>query len=215
MAWTADHIRESGLAARVVLSTEDNAIADEGRNLGLEVPFVRPSWLAAESATNIDVTLHALDWFHDAHGADPEAVMLLQPTSPLRGGDCLRAAVDMLAARPEAGSVVAMTALHLPPSALFLADGRGFAQAVSEDRRRPVLVPNGALYLTRTAHLRAGRSLYAPPILPLILDPRRAVDIDTQADWDLAEALLAAGPPAEPSSAAAFAPPASTDGRAA
>jgi len=159
------------------------------------VPFLRPADLASDIATSVDVTLHALDWFAAEMGADPDLLMLLQPTSPLRGSKCLTVALEMLAHRPDAGCVVAMSAIHLPPSALFLADGTGQATALSDDDRRPVYMPNGALYLTRTAQLRALHTLYAPPILPLVMDQRRAVDIDTPADWAIAEALLAAGLP--------------------
>ncbi|MGE4220032.1 MAG: acylneuraminate cytidylyltransferase family protein [Alphaproteobacteria bacterium] len=195
IAHTADAIAEAGLDAPVLLSTDDPAIAAEGRRVGMTVPFVRPAGLANDTATSVDVALHALDWFAAETGAEPDLLMLLQPTSPLRGGRCLTVAQDMLAHRPDAGSVVAMSALHLPPAALFLADKAGHATALSTDGRRPVYAPNGALYLTRTAHLRALHSLYAPPVLPLVMDQRRSVDIDTPADWAMAEALLAAGLP--------------------
>jgi CMP-N,N'-diacetyllegionaminic acid synthase len=213
IAHTAEAIAEAGLDAPAILTTDDAAIAEAGRRAGLRVPFLRPASLATDAATTVDAVLHALDWFKGDTGADPAAVMVLQPTSPLRGGGCLRAAVALLARRPEAGSIVAMTALHLPPSALFLADAAGHAEPLADDARRPVYVPNGALYLTRTERLRAERSLYAEPILPLVLDPRRSVDIDTAADFALAEALLAAGLPAatEPG-AESYAPRPSTAG---
>jgi CMP-N,N'-diacetyllegionaminic acid synthase len=193
IARTADAIAESGLDAPVLLTTDDDAIAAEGERAGMLVPFRRPAEFADDTAPTIDAVLHALDWFRNEHGSEPDAVMVLQPTSPLRGGAILRAAVARLADRPDVDSVIAMTAVGLPANRLYFADAKGCAEAISDDRRYPVFMPNGALYLARTDRVRAERTLYAGTVLPLVLDPMRAIDIDTQEDWRLAEAALAAG----------------------
>lgn len=194
LARTAEAIVEAGLDAPVLLSTDGERIAAEGERLGWLVPFRRPDNLATDDATTDDVVLHALDHFA---GGDPAQVMVLQPTSPLRGGACLRAAVDLLARRDDVDAVIGMAAMQLPPTRLFLVGADGRAEAVSTDARRPVYIPNGALYLVRTAVLRSGRSLYPRRLLPLVMDCIRSIDIDTEADWRLAEAMLAAGLPAD------------------
>lgn len=206
LAWTAEAVAAAGLAERAVLSTDDPAIAEEGRRCGLPVPFMRPAELATDNAPTVDTILHALEWCSAEQGRDPGAVLVLQPTSPLRGAGCIAAALELLDARQDVESIIAMTPLHLPPSALFLWGAEGHAQAVAADDRRPVYMPNGALYLTRTEALRTRRTLYADPVLPLAMDPRRGVDIDTEADWHLAEALLSAGLPPEPAETAGYAP---------
>lgn len=193
IARTADAIAESGLDAPVLLTTDDDAIAAEGERAGMLVPFRRPAELADDTAPTIDAVLHGLDWFRDEHGNEPDAVMVLQPTSPLRGGAILRAAVARLAARPDIDSVVAMTAVGLPANRMYFANAKGCAEEISDDRRYPIYMPNGALYLARTDRVRAELTLYAGTVLPLVLDPARAIDIDTEEDWRLAEALLAAG----------------------
>lgn len=193
IAWTADAIAESGLDAPILLTTDDDAIAAEGERAGMQVPFRRPADIAGDAAPTIDAVLHGLDWFRDEHGGEPETVMVLQPTSPLRGGSILRTAVERLEERPDIDSVVAMTAVGLPANHVYVADANGFARAISDDRRYPVYTPNGALYLARTEKVRAERTLYAGTVLPLVLDPARAIDIDTEEDWRLAEAVLAAG----------------------
>lgn len=193
IARTADAIAESGLAAPVLLTTDDDAIAAEGERAGMRVPFRRPADIAGDTAPTIDAVLHALDWFCSEHDSEPDAVMVLQPTSPLRGGSILRAAVERLAERPDIDSVVAMTAVGLPANRMYFADAKGNAEAISDDRRYPIYMPNGALYLARTDRVRAERTLYAGTVLPLLLDRARAIDIDTEEDWRLAEAVLAAG----------------------
>ncbi len=197
LAHTADAIKRSGLVAPVLLTTEDDAIAAEGKRLGWQVPFRRPAELADDRATTVAAALHTLDWYQSEYGADPDTTMLLQPTSPFRGGACLAAAVALLAERADIDSVIAMTESHIPAARLYVAGPEAVATALSDDRRAPVYLPNGALYLCRTSALRRDRTLYAGAIYPLVLEGARSIDIDTPADWAVAEAVLAAGLPAE------------------
>ncbi|MEZ5670401.1 MAG: acylneuraminate cytidylyltransferase family protein [Alphaproteobacteria bacterium] len=193
LAHTAEAIAASGLAAPVLLTTDDAAIAAEGQRIGWQVPFLRPAALAGDAAPTVGAVLHALDWWRATHGADPAAVMVLQPTSPLRGGACLRRAVALLDEHPLHDSVVAVDALHVAAGHVYVptSDG-GMAPLAGTDGRRPVYVPNGALYLTRVAALRRDETLYAGPILPLPLAPPRGLDVDTEDDWFMADALIAA-----------------------
>ncbi len=195
IAHTLEAIDGSGVSAPVILSTDSEAIADEGRRLGLPVPFIRPAHMANDTASTVDAVLHAIDWFCDDTGTVPDAVMVLQPTSPLRGSACLRNAIALLRRHKFANSVVSMSELHISPANLFLADSKGAAQRISDETDHPVLVPNGAIYLTRTYALRDQNSVYVDPILPLPMDSLRSVDVDTPADWDVAAALLACGFP--------------------
>lgn len=208
LSHTSQAIEDAGLDAPVILSTDDDRIADEGRRLGWLVPFRRPAELATDEATTINVVLHALNHhLAEGSGADAEMVMVLQPTSPLRGADCLKAAVAMLDSDPDVDSIISMTALHLPPMRIFLTGADGMAVPLdARDKRRPMYVPNGALYLTRTAALRRENTLYAGAIRPLVLDAHRAVDIDTNADLSFAEALL--GAPKQPEATSFEAQPA-------
>lgn len=196
LAYTAEAIAESALDAPCVLSTDDEAIAEEGRRVGLHVPALRPAALAQDDTPMSEVVLHELEMHRMRTGEELEAVLVLQPTSPLRGGACIRTAVELLKERDDVDSVIAMSATNIPASHMFHAGSDGTTTPVSDDLRRPVYVPNGALYLTRTQKLREEKTLYAGAILPLPLDPVRAIDIDTQTDWLMAEAFLRAGLPA-------------------
>ena len=195
LAHTAEAVAASGLGATVLLSTDDEAIAREGESLGWSVPFRRPAALATDDATTVDVTLHALDWYRRTQRRDPGATMVLQPTSPFRGTNCLLEAVRLLAEHPTIDSVVAMSTSAIPPARLYFMGQADRAESVTLDPRAPVYRPNGAVYLTRTRALRRHRTLFAGEILPLVLDGPRSIDIDTPADWELAEALLANGLP--------------------
>ena len=68
----------------LIISTDDKKIAEVGKNCGVEIPFMRPAKLARDDTPAIDVVLHALDWLKENDSYEPDAVVLLQPTSPLR-----------------------------------------------------------------------------------------------------------------------------------
>ena len=87
--------------------------------------------------------MHAMDWFAGWGGGDPAYVMVLQPTSPLRGSECLADAVAMLEASPGAQAVVGMRRVYVPGGVVFSADADGFAQPVSMPGD---LAPNGVVY---------------------------------------------------------------------
>src|SRR5665213_4177464 len=66
IAYTIDAARESGVFDRLILSTDDAAIADEARCLGCDVPFMRPAELARDTTPHLPVMIHAVQWL-DAH----------------------------------------------------------------------------------------------------------------------------------------------------
>ena len=167
LAYTADAVAESGLPYPVLLTTDSEEIMAVGRSLQWEVPFSRPAELTTSSVAAVDAVMHAIDWAKASH-SEPELVMLLQPTSPLRGGAAIRQAFDLLAARSEANSVL----------------------SVSGGPDGEALLPNGAIYLVRTAALRQTGDLSAAPNLLLTMAPEQSVDIDTEEDFHRAEMLL-------------------------
>lgn len=193
LAHTADALRESGLEAPVLLSTDAADIAEEGQRLGWLTPFTRPAALATDDASSVDVALHALDRWTDEYGYLPEYLLLLQPTSPLRGGACMVRAIDMLDRQADADAVVACTAAHVGLSSMFVVGDDGFLVAPFADRQAPAIHPNGALYLVRTSVLQRKRTFVPARSLALVMDRLRSVDIDTPEDFALAEAIVAAG----------------------
>ena len=189
--YTADVILDAGLEdSRVLLTTDSPAIAEHGRAHNWLVPWLRPAHLAQDDSTTLDVVMHVIDWFAGWGGGDPAYVMVLQPTSPLRGSECLADAVAMLEASPGAQAVVGMRRVDVPGGVLFSADAEGFAQPVAMPGD---LAPNGVVYLVRSTALREHHTLFPPRTIPLVMSSATSVDIDTEVDWLVAEALLAAG----------------------
>jgi CMP-N,N'-diacetyllegionaminic acid synthase len=183
---------------RIILSTEDVAIAAAARDLGLEVPFLRPPELATDEAPMIDVALHALATLRH-EGYRPDALLLLQPTSPLRRPAQIREAVSLLGDNDAVCSVAALPGTFCPHYVMQI-DASGFLAHFLPDggryRRRqdapPAYVREGSIYLTRVAVLERERSFYGRRCVPLIVPFEEMLSIDTTADWEEAERRLQA-----------------------
>jgi CMP-N,N'-diacetyllegionaminic acid synthase len=195
LAYTADAARDSRLS-RACVSTDDPAIADAARRLGLDVPFMRPPELAADETPMLPVLQHALAAMA-AGGFEADVVVLLQPTSPFRRAEHIDRAIDLL---DESGadsvvSVVEVPHQFTPSSVMRLEEGRlrPFADGPLVTRRqdKPVLYArNGpAVLATRVRTLDAG-SLYGNDIRPLFMTARESIDIDTLDDLALADLLF-------------------------
>jgi CMP-N-acetylneuraminic acid synthetase len=198
LAYAVQAAAGSGVIDRVILSTDAERVADEGRRVGLEVPFMRPAGLAADETPMLPVIEHAVDALTQ-QGWEPEIVVLLQPTSPLRTPTHVRAAVDMLR-RTGADSVVTVVELprHLSPDYLMrIEDGRlvsflpdGMRVTRRQDART-AFIRDGTAYVFWTRTLRATRSLYGHDCRPLIVPAHESITIDSPEDWHEAERRIA------------------------
>ena len=195
--WTLDTARAVSEFCDVLLSTDDPAIAEAGRAGGALVPWLRPAVLATDSATTVDVALHALSWYE--HERSPvEGLLLLQPTSPFRTADTMRLGIAVFQEHERRPVVAVAPAAGHPFWSFRIVGDRlvpfiegGGLQLRSQDLP-PAYVVTGTLYLIAPADLRMRRSFYGPDVVPLVLDdPMETLDIDTPFDWTLAEALMA------------------------
>lgn len=191
IAWTIDAARASTHVDDVVLSTDDNAIADVGRRCGATVPFMRPAALATDEASTMDAVFDALDRLPDY-----DVVVLLQPTSPLRTAADIDAALALLKGAP---SSVSVRPAQDHPYLTFRIDGQhqlaAFAEVPQGQSLRRQDLPsawclNGAVYAADIAWLRAHRSFISPQTVAYPMPAERSIDIDTPADLRAAEHLL-------------------------
>jgi N-acylneuraminate cytidylyltransferase len=195
--YAARAARESAVVDRAVLTTDAEDMAVEGRRVGLEVPFLRPPHLAQDDTPMKPVIEHALASLA-RDGFEPDIVLLLQPTSPLRTPDHLRVAVRMLR-ESRADSVVSVVELprHLSPDYVMRIESGGLQPFLPEGARvtrrqdaRPAYVRDGTIYAFWTRTLTGQGSIYGARCLPLIVDAAASITIDSAADWDAAERLL-------------------------
>ena len=193
---------------RLILSTEDKKIADAARSLGCEVPFMRPAELARDETPHLPVIQHAVKWLQDHEGYQPDIVLTLQPTSPLRSAADIAAALRMMELS-DADSVVSVSEVtaHGHPMRMLKVDDHGFAKlfATGEPVRNRInrrqdlpkaWVMNGAIYACRTDVLFAPQpSLYGDRVVAYPMPPERSISIDDLDDWEAAERAIAKLPP--------------------
>ena len=189
---------------RVILSTEDEAIAAAARELGCDVPFIRPSNLALDETPHLPVIQHAVRWMEERAAYRADAVMILQPTSPLRTADDIRGSLELLE-RSGADSVLSVSEVpgHHHPMRILRVDDKGEAVLfVTGDpvrkriNRRQDLpeawVMNGAIYACLTRVLFVDNpSLFGDRVVAYKMPVERAISIDDMHDWAEAERLIA------------------------
>jgi N-acylneuraminate cytidylyltransferase len=194
IAFTLDAARASERLDRIVVTTDDDDIADLARAAGAEV-VQRPSDIAADDSPVIDAVLHALETLAIE---DPAALVLLQPTSPLRAGSDIDAALDLFERSGIPVCSVCRAGDAHPARMYRVEDGvmRPVMPELASNRRQdlPVLFHrNGALYIVGPEQLRA-RQIICDPMVPYEMDAERSVNIDTELDLVVLEALLGARP---------------------
>lgn len=195
----------SGVIDRIVLSTDSPAIAEEGKRVGIEVPFMRPAELAADETPMLPVIEHAVAALA-ADGWKADIVVLLQPTSPLRTGAHISNAVNALR-ESQADSVVTVLELprHLSPDYVMRVDGGRLVPFLAEGARitrrqdaRPAFVREGTVYAFWRRTLDEQRSIYGNDCRPLLVPARESLSIDTPEDWAEAERRLGRASAGEP-----------------
>ncbi len=196
IVWSIDVAKRIPEICDILISTDDAAIAEVARNAGALVPWLRPAELASDTATSVDVALHALDWYESERGA-VDGLLLLQPTSPFRSRDTVLRGIGQFRLHQ-----------HRPVVGIFLAESHPMwcFQVVGETMRPfidggglhlrsqdlpPAYVVNGAFYLLTPDDLRRSKSFYSDEMTPLVIEkPEESIDIDTEWDWKMAEMVL-------------------------
>lgn len=183
---------EAGLFERIVVSTDDDEIADVARAAGAEVPFRRPATLADDHATTLDVVRHALDWLETA-GALPERLCCLYATAPFaRAGDIRDGArrldeADFALPVTRFGFPIQRAVRLTPEGRLEMFDPARFS--VRSQDLEEAWHDAGQFYWGRTAAWRRADTLFGPATAAIPLPRWRVQDIDDEEDWARAEVL--------------------------
>lgn len=200
LSWTIDAAKKSRLP-RTFLSTDCPKIAAVGKAEGVEVPFLRPPELADDSSTSVDVVLHFLAFLRERESITPDAVLLLQPTSPLRRPEHIDQAIALFEGNAGATSLVSVveTQHSMVPESIMRLGADGYLepylplppQGQSRQKKPTYYARNGAaIYLTRTSVILERHTMFGDRMLPLHMSREDSVDIDDPFDWKIAELLL-------------------------
>ena len=199
LAWTVEAAQDSGVFARIILSTEDEEIAHIGKRYGAEVPFLRPPELAQDATPTAPVIQHAVEWLKDHEAWQPEVVMVLEPTSPCRRPFHLQEAARLLSTgRADSLASVSAVPHHYVPDKLLTVQADGTLSGLNgvpiQDmihRRQDLAIYyafNGLVFACRTdLVLRDPPSLWGQHVQAYVVDSKYSVDLDRPQDWAAAE----------------------------
>ena len=202
------HSIEHALAAkrvtRVIVSTEDKEIADAARAAGAEVPFMRPEILAGDTVLDLPVFEHVLKELQDREGYEPDLIVHLRPTAPLRKIPWIDEAVDLLAANAAADSVRSVSMPSQHPYRVFRIASNGYLDPImKQEHPTPYLLRrqelpdmyyyNCVIDVTRPTTILSMKSMTGKNILPYVMDPDEVIDIDSVRDLAIARLLMEDG----------------------
>ena len=206
IAYSIAAAKQADAVTRVIVSTDDEEIAEVGRQFGAEAPFLRPTEFAQDHSTDLPLFEHALGWLEQHEGYRPDVVVQLRPTSPIRPRDCVNRAVAILLAHPDADSVRGVVPAGQNPHKMWrlsgeetpmrnLLDVPGLAEPYNAPRQSlpSIYWQTGHVDAIRRGTILQKGSMSGERIYPLIIDSRYTVDIDNLADWARYEALVYSG----------------------
>jgi N-acylneuraminate cytidylyltransferase len=185
---------------RVIVSTDDEAIAEIACKWGAYVPFLRPAAIAGDTTPDLLVCQHAVDWLEANAGCIPEIVIQLRTTSPLRPPDCVDTAIELLRHDETIDCIRGVVEVSQDPHKMWRlrADGTMtplLASDVAAYSRPRQELPRtywqtGHIDAVRTNTIRERASMSGERIRPLVIDAEYACDIHTEADWQRTEWVL-------------------------
>jgi YrbI family 3-deoxy-D-manno-octulosonate 8-phosphate phosphatase len=206
IAWSIAAAKQAASVTRVIVSTDDEEIAAVARKYGAETPFLRPAEFAQDQTTDLPVFEHALQWLEEKESYQPDIVIQLRPTSPIRPKDCVDNAVKILMEHEDADCVRGVVPAGQNPHKMWRFAGEGQpmeplleVEGIPEPYNAPrqILPPvywqTGHIDAIRVATIEQKKSLTGDVVYPLVIDPRYTVDIDILSDWAKYEAVANSG----------------------
>jgi CMP-N,N'-diacetyllegionaminic acid synthase len=191
IAYTIDAARKSAYLDEVIVSTDDQEIADTARAWGGTVPFLRAPQFGTDHTAMIDVVVHVLEQMQRRY----DFIVLLQPTSPMRTAGHIDATIE-LCVREEASSCVSVCPAEDHPYYLYeISDGRmqkvfSMPEVTRRQDLKEYYVVNGAVYVHRTETLTAERVFVSQQSVPYVMPRSVSIDIDTEEDLLYCEFLM-------------------------
>ncbi len=203
IAYTLREAKRSAYLQRVVVTTDDEEIAEVARAYGGEVPFMRPPELAGDEVTDLPVFQHCLRWLEEQEDYRPELVVHLRPTAPLRRVDQIDGAIVLLLKSPEADAVRSVCPAGEHPMKMWRIEVErleplispsesGFPEPYNMPRQTlpKAYIQNGSVDVVRARVILEENSMTGRVILPYVMDPQDSVSIDNPIQFQLAELLM-------------------------
>lgn len=205
IAWTIEAAKKSKHLTRVIVSTDDKEIADVAKSFGAEVPFLRPPEISGDLATDVEFLIHALDFLKAKDGYEPEIVLRLPPTSPLRTSVHIDEGIETLLKDQEADAARPICEAPKHPYKLWKIDAdskylepflpksfTGFDEPHNLPRQLfpKVYIHTGAMDVVRVRTVRELKSTSGKKLAYWFMSPDDSVNIDHPIDFEIADFLM-------------------------
>ncbi len=187
----------SGAVDKVIVSTDSQEIADVAVRLGAEVPFLRPESISGDKAKSIEFIQHALEYYA-ARDLIFDAVLLLQPTSPLRTPENISEAIKLFRESDNDSLISCYEEEYINDLVIYKlsADGKTSIpvnplhnKGVRRQEHGSLYVRNGCIYISGADIIKQGLVIGEQPLM-YIMDKNRSVNVDTMEDLELLRKLL-------------------------
>ena len=203
LSWTAKVAIDSDLSKNIVLSTDSDKIAQLGKELGLQVPFIRPKDLAQDRTLQLDVIKHAVTLLSENFNMKFNSIMLLQPTSPFRSRESIVKSYDYFCKYNADTLITISDVSKFAPSTKYLVEKSLLPDLFqlellsNEKQNRGTLRQdfeqvwwrNGSIYIFKTDTLLNSNSLYGGKTIGMPTNSVESVNIDTPEDLALAKII--------------------------
>lgn len=194
--------QKCGYPGRIIVSTDDNEIAEIAKRYGAEVPFMRPDYLASDTASSMDVVEHAVSWLDENDEKTYDYICLLEPSSPFATPrdlhDALKTIIDN-----DADTLLGMKEVDVSRRFIWELDDRGglsnFFEAIYGEKKvrrqdqKPEYTMNGCMYIARMSYFRENKIFHSVNSLPYIMPAERSTEIDDMNQLHYAEYCVVQG----------------------
>ncbi len=198
IAWSIEAGLKSNYLDEVVVSTDYENIAEIAKEYGATVPFLRPDYLASDTATSFDVVKHTIDFYKNELNREFDYIVLLEPTSPLREVSDIDRAIEILL-ESSADSIVGICKTEdQNPAFLIKKDNNNYISGY-ENRDMKVLRRQdvddiyffeGTIYISQTKILLAKKTFYHESTIGYEVPKYKSLEIDDMNDFIMVEAIM-------------------------
>ena len=183
---------------KIIVSADDEEIAEVAKHYGADVPFIRPSNLAEDKTPTYPVLQHAVNFVEKDDGINIDLIMLLQPTAPFRTTEdmlnCLN--LSQTSNTDSVISVVQVFSYH--PILMKKIENNRLTHFSIEEKEGtprqlyepPAYMRNGAIYITKRNNLIEQNSIWGNSITPYVMPQERSYNIDDEIDFITSEMMM-------------------------
>jgi N-acylneuraminate cytidylyltransferase/CMP-N,N'-diacetyllegionaminic acid synthase len=189
-------LKKEKVVTEVIVSTDDREIADISKNLGIEVPFMRPKKFALNESKSVDLVLHALNYYEDID-ISFNAVILLQPTSPFRNYNDVVNTVNLFKDKDSDSLITGYYDSQLSDLVMYrkkncfaIPLNNKHNEGIRRQDFDKIYIRNGAVYITKVSYLKKHKKIISDRPLLYEMPMNRSINIDSYKDLEKAECFL-------------------------